>query len=320
MAEVPVDVRPVDVAIVDAVDVARKGLEIILAADPRLRVAGGAATVAELRAAGLAFDACVLDLPGASDPREAAWLLAELPVVVRTAAGHWRYPVAAWACGARAVLGANAGQVALADAVCDAADGAPALSASLARALLEAIEERGLRPPGYLVSLLEQAARGRTVRRALAALGVPAPDCAAGLEELRAGLRGEGLAVLAAGDPPGPEQATAERAVPPEAARLSAGERDVLELYAGGYSYPEIAARLRVSAYTVKSRVLKAMEKLEVPDGHADIRLLFALYVSGSHRQPELLRRRLDAIRAQAARPARLAGGTARNQPAPRRP
>jgi DNA-binding CsgD family transcriptional regulator len=169
--------------------------------------------------------------------------------------------------------------------------------------LLEAVEDRALDVPGYLMTLLDQVSRGRNARRVLATLGVAGDAYDKDLQALRESLRREGFGTLEAGDPAGtgrPRGPAAPRSpVPPEAARLSDGERDVLELYASGYSYPEIAVRLRVSAYTVKSRVLKAMEKFEIPDGHADIRLLFALYVCGLHRQPELLRRRLDAVRAQ---------------------
>jgi DNA-binding NarL/FixJ family response regulator len=229
----------------------------------------------------------------------------EVPVVVCTAAEHWRFRVMAWTCGARAVLGRSAGAVSLADAAFGAVRRPCVIQAQLARALLDAVEDRGLDLPGYLRALLDQVARGRNEMRVLAALGVLADAYHKDLEALRDAMRREGFGVLEVPDLSGTSQAqpgAARGAVPTEAAKLSDGERDVLELYACGYSYPEIAARLRVSAYTVKSRVLKAMEKFEIPDGHADIRLLFAQYVTGSHRQPELLQRRLDVVRAQAAR------------------
>jgi DNA-binding NarL/FixJ family response regulator len=295
--------QPIDVVIVDVYDAARRGLEMILSADPRLRVTGGVGTITELRAVGLPFDACVVALAGIGDARQVTRLMREVPVVVRGAVEPWRGAVMAWTCGARAVLGLNAGAVPLADAVCEAVAYPSAIQAQLAQALLDAAEDRALEVPGYLLSLLGQVSRGRNARRVLAALDVTGDAYDKDLETLRESLRREGFGAL---EVPGPFGTSQPRepsepggAVPPEAARLSDGERDVLELYASGYSYPEIAVRLRVSAYTVKSRVLKAMEKFEIPDGHADIRLVFALYVSGLHRQPELLRRRLDAVRAQ---------------------
>jgi DNA-binding NarL/FixJ family response regulator len=291
--------------IIDAHDAVRKGLEIMLSGDRRVRVTGGVASITALRSSALPFDACVTGLAGIGDARQVAGLMREVPVVVCTAAEHWRYRVTAWTCGARAVLGKNAAPVSLADALCGGVAHPSAIQAELARALLDAVEDRGLQVPGYLGTLLEQVAKGRNARRMLAGLGVSDEGYDKDLEALREMLRDEGFGALEVPDLSGMghgREAGGRGPVPPEAARLSDGERDVLELYASGYSYPEIASRLRVSAYTVKSRVLKAMEKFEIPDGHADIRLIFALYVTGLHRQPELLRRRLDAIRAHAAR------------------
>ena len=286
---------------------------MILSADSRLRVTGVTGTISELRASGLPFDACIVTLAGIGDAQQVTGLMREVPVVVRAAVEPWQAAVMAWTWGARAVLGLNAGAVPVADAICEAVAHPSAIQAQLARALLDAAEDRGLEVPGYLMALLNQVSRGRNARRVLATLGVSDDAYDKDLEALRESLRREGLGTL---EMPGTSGARQSRgpvaprgAVPPEAARLSDGERDVLELYANGYSYPEIAVRLRVSAYTVKSRVLKAMEKFEIPDGHADIRLLFALYVCGLHRQPELLRRRLDAVRAQS-----------RQRESPRRP
>jgi DNA-binding CsgD family transcriptional regulator len=262
-----------------------------------------AGTISELRTSGLPFDACIVALAGIGDAQQVTGLMREVPVVVRAVVEPWQVAAMAWTCGARAVLGMNAGAVPLADAVCEAVAHPSAIQAQLARALLDAAEDRAVEVPGYLMTLLDQVSRGRNARRMLDALGVAGDAYDKDLQTLRESLRREGFGALEIPDPPGTSQSrgpVAHRgAVPPEAARLSDGERDVLELYASGYSYPEIAVRLRVSAYTVKSRVLKAMEKFEIPDGHADIRLIFALYVSGLHRQPEQLRRRLDAVRAQ---------------------
>jgi DNA-binding NarL/FixJ family response regulator len=277
---------------------------MILSADSRLRVTGVAGTISELRTCGLPFDACIVTLAGIDDAQQVTGLMREVPVVVRAAVDRWQAAVMAWTCGARAVLGMNAGAVPLADAVCAAVAHPSAIQAQLARALLDAAEDRALEVPGYLMTLLDQVSRGRNARRVLATLGVADDAYDKDLEALRESLRREGFGALEIPDPSGASQSRGpivpHGAVPPEAGRLSDGERDVLELYASGYSYPEIAVRLRVSAYTVKSRVLKAMEKFEIPDGHADVRLLFALYVCGLHRKPELLRRRLDAVRAQA--------------------
>ena len=288
--------------IIDAHEAVRKGMEVLLSGDHRLRVTGDSASIDQMRMAGLSFDACVIGLAGIGDVRQVTGLLREVPVVVCTPVGHWRHLAAAWACGARAVLGLNVGAVPLADAVCDAVRHSSAIQAQLARALLDAIEDGRIDVPGYLMVLLEQVARGRNAMRSLTELSVPCDAYEADLEALRQSLRRDGMDVPDLSGMGGAGEPDMSRGVmPPEAARLSDGERDVLELYASGYSYAEIAARLRVSAYTVKSRVLKAMEKSGIPDGHADIRMIFALYISGFHRRPELLQRRLRAIRAEAA-------------------
>ena len=61
---------------------------------------------------------------------------------------------------------------------------------------------------------------------------------------------------------------------PEQAARLTGREWDVLELMREGLSTNDIAARLFVSATTVRSHVSAVLRKLQVPDREAAVRLL----------------------------------------------
>jgi len=69
---------------------------------------------------------------------------------------------------------------------------------------------------------------------------------------------------------------------PEQAARLTGREWDVLELMREGLSTNDIAARLFVSATTVRSHVSAVLRKLQVPDREAAVRLLEG--VEGSQR------------------------------------
>ena len=61
---------------------------------------------------------------------------------------------------------------------------------------------------------------------------------------------------------------------PEQAARLTGREWDVLELMREGLSTNDIAARLFVSATTVRSHVSAVLRKLHVADREAAVRLL----------------------------------------------
>lgn len=319
----------IDVVVIDDHDAIRTGIAAMLAGDPRLRVAGTVARLSELHGTGLPVDACVLDLAGIGDARQITDLMAEVPVVVCTAAEHWRHRVSAWTCGAKGVLGKNTGAVPLGDAVWDAVHRPDDVQPQLARALLDAIENCALRQPAYLVDLLDQVSRGRKVPRVLAAAGISDQTYATGIGGLRDALRAAGLGVLlipdlsgsggGAGGGGGPGNGAGDGGdhgggggtdryepgvIPAEAARITSRERDVLELYADGYTYDEIAPILQLSPFTVKVHLLNAMAKFGLPDRSADVRLIFATYLTGRHRRPELLRRRLDAVRT-APRPVR---------------
>ncbi|MBV9142771.1 MAG: helix-turn-helix transcriptional regulator [Pseudonocardiales bacterium] len=81
--------------------------------------------------------------------------------------------------------------------------------------------------------------------------------------------------------------------IPPEAAALTARERQILEEYADGHTYEQIAEILFISEKTVRNHVLNAMQKLEISRADGETRFCFAVFISGRHRCPEKLRSRL---------------------------
>jgi DNA-binding NarL/FixJ family response regulator len=296
------DEERIDVVVVDDHDTFRDGIVLLLEPSQRLRAVRGFSRVSDLRAARLQFDACILDLIGVGDPAEIKALMAEVPVVVCTAAEDWRHLASAWVCGAKGVLGKNTGVEPLEDTVVDAVQHPQRLRAQLAAALLEAIDAYGVDIPPYLGELLDQVTRGRRTTWVLGSLGVAEDSYNADVERLREELGGTSLSVLRIPQltPAGPAGAAVEPShEPAETMKLTHREREIMTLYADGFSYPEIAAKLSIAGHTVRSHVLHAMKSLGIGDTHPQTRLITALFVSGRHRRPDLLRRRLEAVRNQ---------------------
>jgi DNA-binding CsgD family transcriptional regulator len=292
------------VAVVHPDRAVRHGAARLLEHDPRLHMMDPVARVSDLRTAGLQYDVCVLGPPEASAADEAIDLINRVPCVVWTSARHWRPWVAAWVWGARGVLGQDVGQVPLADAVWDAVHNPYDIHPQLARALLAGTRASGLPVLSALEEVLGHLAEGRRVTSALAAAGVPAGVYVTCITTLRAACERAGLGVLQLDDGEGRD--TGDRypfepsVLPPEALMLSARLREVLRYYADGYSYEEIAQLLNIGETTIKTHVLTAMDKFGITvNRSSEVRLLFAIYISGRHRQPDLVRRRLDILRAE---------------------
>ena len=260
------------------------------------------ASIAELRTAGLRYDVCVLGLPEAGAD-EVTDLVSDVPCVVWTSVRHWRPWVAAWVWGARDVIGQDVARVPLADTVWDAAHSPYEIHPQLARALASGATASGLHVSSALTDVLRYVADGRRVSAALEAAGVSVDKYLAEITALRGACERAGLGVLRADQggrqDDGGGHGFEPSVLPPEALALSSRVREVLRYYADGYDYEEIAQLLSISEATVKTHVLTAMDRFGITASRtSDVRLLFAMYISGRHRKPDLVRRRLDSLRA----------------------
>jgi DNA-binding NarL/FixJ family response regulator len=292
------------VAVIHADQAIRHGLVRLLEHDPRLHLMDPVARIADLPTAGLQYDVCVLGLPELTAAAEAIDLIRCTPCVVWTSARPWRSWVAPWVWGARGVLGRDVGRVSLTDTVWGAAHSPHDMHPQLAQALLAGISASGLHAPSSLIEVLGHVAEGRRVPSALSVANVPAAAYVTGITALRTACDRAGLGILHAddGDPEAGERHSFEPSpLPPEALMLSARAREVLRYYADGYGYEEIAELLKISETTVKTHVLTAMDKFGiVANRSSEVRLLFAIYISGRHREPDLVRRRLEILKAAA--------------------
>jgi DNA-binding NarL/FixJ family response regulator len=292
----------IHVAVVHANQAVRHGLVRLLADDQRLHLMDPIARISELRTAALSFDVCLAGLPEAAAADEFTDLVSKVPCVVWTSARHWRPWVAPWVWGARDVVGDEVGRVPLADAVWGAVFDPGQVHPQLAGAILAGVSASGLAVSSALTDVLSHVAEGRRVRSALSLTDASVADYVVGLNELRAAFNRAGLGVLPPsedGRPGTDEGHTFEPSViPPEALMLSSRVREVLRYYADGYDYEEIAQMLTIGESTVKTHVLGAMDKFGITANRtSEVRLLFAMYVSGRHRKPELVRRRLDNLK-----------------------
>lgn len=289
------------VAIIHADQAVRHGLARLLEHDARLHLMDPVASISELRIAGLRYDVCVLGLPEAVAD-EVTDLISDVPCVVWMSARHWRPWVAAWVWGARAVIGQDVARVPLADTLWDAAYSPYEIHPQLARALASGVAASGLDVSSALTEVLRYVADGRRVSSAMDVAGVAVDRYVAEITALRASCERAGLGVLSADEDEqldtGGRRGFEPSVLPPEALILSSRVREVLRCYADGYDYEEIAQLLSISEATVKSHVLGAMDKFGITANRSsDVRLLFAMYISGRHRKPDLVRRRLDNLR-----------------------
>lgn len=285
------------VAVVDRHKVTSDGIVAALNRDTRLHVVFQTERIADLATSGVAFDTCVLDPFGVGALKEIRELMQAVPTVVFTAADHWQPYAAAWACGARAVLGKDVGGVPLANAAWDAVHQPYELKPQLAQALLDGAEQHDMVLGAALTRLLDQVARGRRVQQVLTELDLGTNEYRIEIEQLRNEFVRIFLASSDAGSILCPVRSRGliltPGIVPPEAAALTARERQILEEYADGYTYEQISETLFISVKTVRNHVLNAMRKLEIRRADGETRFCFAVFISGRHRCPEKLRSRL---------------------------
>jgi DNA-binding NarL/FixJ family response regulator len=292
----------IHVAVVHENQAIRHGLVRLLGDDQRLHLMDPVARIPELQTAGLSFDVCLAGLPQTAAADEFTDLVNKVPCVVWTSARHWRPWIAPWVWGAKDVVGDEVGRVPLADALWGAVFDPCEMHPQLAGAILAGVSASGLPVSPALTDVLSHVAEGRRVRSALSLADTSATDYMASLTALRTAFDRAGLGVLQSdenGRPgTGEKPAFEPSVIPPEALMLSSRVREVLRYYADGYNYEEISQILSIGELTVKTHVLTAMDKFGITANRtSEVRLLFAIYVSGRHRKPDLIRRRLDNLR-----------------------
>ena len=289
--------EPVKVAIVAGDEVTRRGLGALLTADPRVRPMDPVAGLDALHEAETHFDVCVVEYDEARVADIESLANDDVPVVVWAKTSDWRPLVAGWVWGARMVVGTRLGRGSLIDAALDAVYRPYILKPQLAGALNDAIGDCGLPVPEVLSELLYDIRRGRSVTQVMLAHGLDEAEFVRMLADLRNECRTAGLGSLVARD--GDGQVVLEPGtVPPEALNFSSRTRMALELYADGDDYDAVARKMSISPYTVRNSINAAIVKFGIlRRREADVRLLFAIWLSGRHRQPDRLRQRLYELR-----------------------
>lgn len=291
------------VAVVEDHEVTRLGFVQALARDRRLRVVADTPTVRQLLESGAEYEVCLADLVGVGSEAEFSDLVRRTDVVVCTAAEQWRALVAPWVRGARAVHGKRVGPTTLADAVWDARHRPFELKPHLASALADALDECGLSVSPDFAQLLALTARGRRVAAVRQQLAMSDDRYLAELERLRTLCAAAGLGDLDFVSLPlaSPQPSPVATPAGPEdwAAQVTAAERRTLEYCADGFTDHEIAAETGLSYHTVVTQIRHAMDRFGIQSKHADLRLIFAMYVCARHSRPEALLRRLKAAGAQ---------------------
>jgi DNA-binding NarL/FixJ family response regulator len=293
------------VAIVDDHGITGQGAADVLRGDPagRFRVVAVVRRIADLApgVTGAAYDVCVLDLVGVGPAREIERLLETRQVVVCTASQDWRVRVAAWARGAHAVLGKDVYGPPLAEAVWDAAHLPEDIKPQLAQALLDAVDAGALPLTVRHHAMLNDIAGGVPRGQVMEAAGLSQEGLADEITRIRqlcvrAGLDRLRLPATAV---PGPDGSPDAREWPASLARkLTPREREILELYADGSTDEEIAGQLGVRPLTVRNHMARALLRCDIHRSDRETRLWFALAVTGRHRFPERLQRRIEVLRA----------------------
>ncbi|MBL7490464.1 DNA-binding response regulator [Frankia sp. AgB1.9] len=296
------------VAVVEDHEVTRLGFVQALARDRRLRVVADAPSVRQLLESGAEYEVCLADLVGVGTEAEFLELVRRTDVVVCTAAEQWRALVAPWVQGARAVYGKKVGPVTLADAVWDARHRPFELKPHLASALTDAVRECGLKVSPEFGQLLALTARGRRVAAVRQQLAISDDRYLTELERLRKLCSNAGLGELDFISLPltGPQASPPAPQAPEDwAALVTTAERRTLEYCADGFTEHEIATETGLSYHTVVTQIRHAMDRFGIQTKHADLRLIFAMYVCSRHSRPEVLLRRLKAAGAEAPQPRR---------------
>jgi len=297
------------VVIIDDHEITGRGAADVLRSDPagRFRVAAVLRRIADLAPSvtGASYDVCVLDLVGVGSTEEIERLLKTRNVVVCTASEAWPVRVAAWVRGARAVLGKDVYGSPLAEAVWDAVHVPQDVKPQLAQALLDAVEAGALPLTVRHHALLNDLANGMPRGQVMEAAGLSPEGLADEIVRIRELCARAGLDQLRL---PAPAvSATAATAATGSAGDLLSAlylsltprEREILELYADGNTDKEIAGMLGIRPLTVRNHMAHALLRCDIHRSDRETRLWFALAVTGRHRFPERILRRIEALRDQ---------------------
>jgi DNA-binding NarL/FixJ family response regulator len=299
----PLAATVLSVAIVDDHGLTGHGAAEVLRGDPagRFRVVAVVRRIADLApgVTGAAYDVCVLDLVGVGTAREIERLLQTRQVVVCTASEDWQVRVAAWALGAHAVLAKDYYGPPLAEAVWDAAHIPEDVKPQLAQALLDAVDAGALRLTVRHHAILNGIAAGMPRAQVMDAAGLSQDGLGDEIGRIRQLCVRAGLDRLRLpATVPGPaEPAAADDGAASLARKLTPREREVLELYADGSTDEEIAGRLGVRPLTVRNHMVRALLRCDIRRSDRETRLWFALAVTGRHRFPERILRRIEVLR-----------------------
>jgi len=268
------------VAVVDDHDPTRRSVPELLRDDPRLRILPPVGTVAGL--ARLRHDVRLLDPANVGPVDEIRALLADaVPTVVQTAGADPRAQVAVWVNGANDVVAKNLGRWPLADTLCEAVNRPYRVGPTLARAILAVLDQHGVPASDPLRDLLVLLRHGRRLTAALQITGLTYDRYEHELRDLRAALSRAGHGEL------------------PQDMGMTEQERHALRLCAEGWTDAEIRDRLGITAEALEQLFERALVgRMRLPNAGPHVRLLVGLLVSGLHRRPDLLRERIDELRA----------------------
>jgi DNA-binding NarL/FixJ family response regulator len=295
------------VVIIDDHEIAGRAAADVLRSDParRFRVLAVVRRIADLAPSvtGAAYDVCVLGLAGVGPVQEIERLLKTRPVVVRTASDAWPIWVAAWVLGARAVLGRAVDGPSLAEAVWGAVHRPQDIKPQLARALLDAVDAGALPLAVRHHAILNDLASGLPRGQVTAAAGLSAAGLAGEIIRIRELSARAGLGQLrllpAQAAPAAVGTVTASEWLSVLYRSLTPREREILELYADGTTDKEIAEMLGIRPLTVRNHMAQALLRCDIRRSDRETRLWFALAVTGRHRFPERILRRIEALRQQ---------------------
>jgi DNA-binding NarL/FixJ family response regulator len=294
------------VVIIDDHEITGCGAADVLRSDPagRFRVLAVVRRIADLApgVTGASYDVCVLDLVGVGSAEEIERLLRTRPVVVCTASDAWPVRVAAWVLGARAVLGKDVYGSPFAEAVWDAVHVPQDVKPQLARALLEAVDAGALPLTVRHHAILNDLASGIPRGQVTEAAGLSAEGLAEEIIRIRELCVRAGLNQLRLPAQAAPGAVATARACDWLSVlyrSLTPREREVLELYADGTTDKEIADMLGIRPLTVRNHMAQALLRCDIHRSDRETRMWFALAVTGRHRFPERILRRIEALREQ---------------------
>jgi DNA-binding CsgD family transcriptional regulator len=212
--------------------------------------------------------------------------------------------VALWVRGARAVLTKTVVGPPLADAVWYAVHDPHVIAPQLARAVLDCVEAGAVEAGDLQRRILAAACVGDLPETICAELGVDRSRYTAQVDALRSACASAGLGAVelagALGDVPaagrpssgqGPSRSAASRLRPGQ--RPTRQQQRMLELLADGCTEEEIAEKLSLEQVTIRNTLRDALKRAGIGRQDQPLRIFYALFVTGRHRDPDVLWERL---------------------------